>query len=129
MRSRLFVCAALAGSCLLGSWSVAHAADPKAKKAKTSDSSDAVINKQMQWEDSVMGPDDKRAELDLQINLLAEHEITRLITMMDAVIHHFGIPLGQDPEVEQLKKDVAPELVLNELEEAEEDEATGARRH
>jgi len=63
MRSRLVLCAALAGSCLLGSWSVAHAADPKAKKAKTSDSSDAVINKQMQWEDSVMGPDDKRDEL------------------------------------------------------------------
>src|SRR5205085_6782505 len=57
---------------------------------------------------------DKRAELDLQINLLAEHEITRLITMMDAVIHHFDIPLGSDPEVEQLKKDVAPEVVLQE---------------
>jgi hypothetical protein len=69
MRSRLFLCAALAGSCLFGSlfapWSpVAHAADPKAKKAKTSDGDDKVINKQMQWEDSVMGPDDKRAELD-----------------------------------------------------------------
>jgi hypothetical protein len=68
MRSRLFLCAALAGTCLVGSWStVAHAADPKTKgekKAKASDSSDSAINKQMQWEDSVMGPDDKRAELD-----------------------------------------------------------------
>jgi hypothetical protein len=66
MRSRLFLCAALAGTCLFGSWSsVAHAADPKGKKGKTSDSDDKVINKQMQWEDSVMGPDDgKRAELD-----------------------------------------------------------------
>ncbi len=66
MRSRLFLCAALAGTCLFGSWSsIAHAADPKGKKAKTSDSDDKVINKQMQWEDSVMGPDDgKRAELD-----------------------------------------------------------------
>ncbi|HEY6476723.1 MAG TPA: hypothetical protein VI456_09090 [Polyangia bacterium] len=65
MRSRLLLCAALAGSCLFGSWSpVAHAADPKTKKAKTSDSDDKVIDKQMQWEDSVMGPDDKRAELD-----------------------------------------------------------------
>jgi len=66
---------------------------------------------------------EKRAELDLQINLLAEHEIIRLITMVDAVIHHFKIPLRPDPEVEQLKKDVAPELVLQELEEAEEVEA------
>jgi hypothetical protein len=65
MRSRLFVCAALAGTLLLGSWSsVAHAADPKAKKAKGGDSSDAAINKQMSWEDSVMGPDDKKGELE-----------------------------------------------------------------
>ncbi len=69
MRSKLFLCAALVGTCALGTWSpVARAADPKGKekKAKSSDSlsDDKVISKQMQWEDSVMGPDDKRAELD-----------------------------------------------------------------
>jgi hypothetical protein len=69
MRSKLFLCAALVGTCLFGTWSpVARAADPKGKekKAKSSDSlsDDKVISKQMQWEDSVMGPDDKRAELD-----------------------------------------------------------------
>ena len=67
MRSKLFLCAALVGTCVLGNWSpVARAADPKAKKAKSGDSlsDDKVISKQMQWEDSVMGPDDKRAELD-----------------------------------------------------------------
>ena len=67
MRSKLLLCAALVGTCVFGTWSpVARAADPKAKKAKSSDSlsDDKVISKQMQWEDSVMGPDDKRAELD-----------------------------------------------------------------
>jgi hypothetical protein len=69
MRSKLLLCAALVGTCSFGTWSsVARAADPKAKekKAKSSDSlsDDKVISKQMQWEDSVMGPDDKRAELD-----------------------------------------------------------------
>src|SRR5580692_12490787 len=67
MRSKLFLCAALVGTCLFGTWSpVARAADPKAKKAKSGDSlsDDKVMSKQMQWEDSVMGPDDKRAELD-----------------------------------------------------------------
>jgi hypothetical protein len=69
MRSKLLLCAALVGTCLFGTWSpVARAADPKAKekKAKSGDSlsDDKVISKQMQWEDSVMGPDDKRAELD-----------------------------------------------------------------
>ena len=70
MRSKLLLCAALVGTCSFGTWSsVARAADPKAKKsggAKSGDSlsDDKVISKQMQWEDSVMGPDDKRAELD-----------------------------------------------------------------
>ena len=67
MRSKLILSAALVGTCVLGTWSpVARAANPKAKKAKAGDSlsDDKVISKQMQWEDSVMGPDDKRAELD-----------------------------------------------------------------
>ncbi len=72
MRSKLVVCAALAGTCLFGTWSpVAHAADPKGKaakgKSKTGDSltDDKVISKQMQWEDSVMGDDGgKKAELE-----------------------------------------------------------------
>src|ERR1022692_1403470 len=70
MRSRFVVCAALAGIGLLGAWSPARA-DPKAKgdksgKKKSGDglSDDKVISKQLQWEDSVMGPDDKRGELD-----------------------------------------------------------------
>jgi hypothetical protein len=68
MRSRFVVCAALASIGLLGAWSPARAADPKAKsgKKKSADglSDDKVIDKQLQWEDSVMGPDDKRGELD-----------------------------------------------------------------
>jgi len=68
MRSRYVVCAALAGIGLLGAWSPVQAADPKSKsgKRKSADalSDDKVIDKQLQWEDSVMGPDDKRGELD-----------------------------------------------------------------
>lgn len=65
MRSRLFICAALAGSFVLGNWSLVAHADPKGKgkKATSTDSDDKVISKQLQWEDSVMGPDDKQAEL------------------------------------------------------------------
>ncbi|MFL5304160.1 MAG: hypothetical protein ACJ8F1_03055 [Polyangia bacterium] len=71
MRSKLVICAALAGSCLFGAWSPVVRAESKGKsakgsKAKASDglTDDKTISKQMQWEDSVMGPDDKRAELD-----------------------------------------------------------------
>jgi uncharacterized membrane protein len=59
---------------------------------------------------------DKRAELDLQINLLSEHEITRLLTLMDAVADHLGLDVTEKPEVEELKKDVGAEEVLGEIE-------------
>lgn len=59
---------------------------------------------------------DKRADLDLQINLLSEHEITRLLAMMDAVADHLGIDLDKRPELEELKKDVPAEEVLGKIE-------------
>jgi uncharacterized membrane protein len=59
---------------------------------------------------------DKRADLDLQINLLSEHEITRLLALMDAVASHLGVTVPQQPEVEELKKDVGAEEVLKEIE-------------
>lgn len=62
---------------------------------------------------------DKRADLDLQINLLSEHEITRLVMLVDAIADRLGIPEGMDPELDELKKDVAPEEVLNEIERRE----------
>jgi uncharacterized membrane protein len=62
---------------------------------------------------------DKRSDLDLQINLLAEHEITRMITLLDAIADHLGLDAGKDPEVDELKKDVSPEIVLKEIERRE----------
>jgi uncharacterized membrane protein len=59
---------------------------------------------------------DQRADLDLQINLLAEYEITRVLTLVDAIADHLGLEEGDDPEVEDLKHDVAPEKVLEEME-------------
>jgi uncharacterized membrane protein len=60
---------------------------------------------------------DQRADLDLQINLLAEYEITRVLTLVDAIANHLGLEVGHDPEVDELKSDVSPEVVLNEMEE------------
>src|SRR5439155_10579507 len=64
---------------------------------------------------------DKRADLDLQINLLAEHEITRLISMVDTILRHLGIEDAREPDVEELKQDIAPEVVLQEIEESEDE--------
>jgi uncharacterized membrane protein len=59
---------------------------------------------------------DKRADLDLQVNLLAEHEITRLIQMVDAIGKHLEVREGREDDLEELKLDVEPEQVLHELE-------------
>jgi uncharacterized membrane protein len=61
--------------------------------------------------------DAKRAELDLQISLLAEHEVTKLVALVSAIAERMGVKTDVDPEVEELKQDVAPEVVLDEIEE------------
>lgn len=59
---------------------------------------------------------DKRADLDLQINLLAEHEVTRLLTLVDAIADHLGVERENRHDVEDLKKDVGTKQVMDELE-------------
>ena len=58
---------------------------------------------------------DRRADLDLQINLLTEHEVTRLISLTSAIAAKLGIEDAGDPELAELKRDVAPETVLDAL--------------
>jgi uncharacterized membrane protein len=58
---------------------------------------------------------EKRADLDLQISLLAEHEITRLVTLVAAIGEKLQIEEARDPSLGVLKKDVAPEHVLKQL--------------
>src|SRR5215211_7026030 len=67
---------------------------------------------------------DKRADLDLQISLLAEHEVTKIITIVSAIADHLNISTNVDAEVEELKQDVAPEAVLDEIEEEHESPAS-----
>ena len=62
---------------------------------------------------------DKRAELDLQINLLSEHEVTRLLTLAIAIAERLGVDMSAQPELAELERDVAPETVLDKMEEVE----------
>ena len=59
---------------------------------------------------------DKRADLDLQISLLAEHEVTKLATLVAAVAERLGVRTEVDAELGEIKQDVAPEAVLDEIE-------------
>lgn len=58
---------------------------------------------------------EQRAELDLQINLLAEHEITRLVELVSAMAQKMQIAVPGATDLNDLKKDVHPETVLNEI--------------
>ena len=59
---------------------------------------------------------DKRADLDLQVSLLSEHEITRLIVLVSAMCKKMGIEDAFDDEIEELSRDVHPEKVMDTIE-------------
>ncbi len=59
---------------------------------------------------------EQRADLDLQVNLLAEYEITKILRIVDTMADKMGLREGRDPELEELEKEVQPEEVLKEME-------------
>lgn len=63
--------------------------------------------------------DDARADLDLQVSLLNEHETTKLLTLVEAIAKHLNVDTVADDELAELKRDVAPEAVLDKIKDAE----------
>jgi uncharacterized membrane protein len=63
---------------------------------------------------------ERRSELDLQTNLLSEHEITRLLSLTRAIAQHMGVKEAEDPSLQELERHVAPEKVLDKLAEDKE---------
>lgn len=61
---------------------------------------------------------DKWAELDLQVSLLTEHEVTRLLNLVTAIAGKMKIEEAHDEEIKELGKDTQPEKVLDTLEKA-----------
>jgi uncharacterized membrane protein len=59
---------------------------------------------------------DKRADLDLQVNLLGEYEITKILKLVDAIADHLGLDAGADKELDELKMEIRPDEVLKEME-------------
>lgn len=58
---------------------------------------------------------DKRANLDLQVSLLAEHEITQLITLVKAIADKLDIEEAHNPEIDELTRHINPEEVLESI--------------
>ena len=59
---------------------------------------------------------DKRADLDLQVSLLSEHEITRLLTLVKGIAQKLEVEEAKDPEIEELSKDVVHDKLMDTLE-------------
>jgi uncharacterized membrane protein len=62
------------------------------------------------------GAADKRADLDLHISLLTEHELTKVSELVVAIAERMDIRAKADRELQEVQQDVAPEAVLDEIE-------------
>jgi uncharacterized membrane protein len=71
---------------------------------------------------------ERRAELDLQVNLLAEHEITRLMTLVRAIAAKLEVPDAEEQSLDELERDVRPDEVLKEMDRLEERGAGASAR-
>jgi uncharacterized membrane protein len=62
---------------------------------------------------------DRRAELDLQVSLLAEAEITKLVALVSEIAARMEVPDAQQDDIQEMKQLVQPEAVLDAIEEAQ----------
>lgn len=70
---------------------------------------------------------DRRNQLDLQINLLAEQENTKILQLLEAISKKVGATTGDDPEIRALEQATRPETLARQIEEAYRVDATEAR--
>jgi uncharacterized membrane protein len=60
--------------------------------------------------------DDLREETHLQINLIAEKEVTKVMKMIAILLEHQGVDLSKDPELKKLIKPISEEEIEKRLE-------------
>jgi len=66
---------------------------------------------------------DRRDDLDLQINLLTEHEVTNLVRMVRQIAERVGVEVPHE-EVAELERNVAPEAVLDAMDRSQGDDGS-----
>jgi uncharacterized membrane protein len=59
--------------------------------------------------------EEKREDLNIQISLLTEHEVTQIMALVDKISHHLNVR-GSSVDISDLKKETSPEKVLLEIE-------------
>ncbi|MDF2462676.1 MAG: hypothetical protein K0Q43_911 [Ramlibacter sp.] len=66
---------------------------------------------------------ERRNQLDLQINLLAEQENTKALQMLERIAKKVGANVSDDPQVRALEEATRPDRLVEQIEEAYRDEA------
>ena len=66
---------------------------------------------------------ERRAQLDLQVNLLAEQETTKTLQMLDAIAKQVGAQVGHDSEVAALAEATRLESLARQIDETQKAEA------
>ena len=61
---------------------------------------------------------ERRNHLDLQINLLAEAEATRILSILTKVAENLGVPIDQDSAIETLTEEIEPAKVIDQIKSA-----------
>jgi len=69
---------------------------------------------------------DRRADLDLHVNLLAEHELTRIAVLIERIADRVGVDVT-DPDFAEVKRNVEPTMVLDAIDATEGEGAPGQR--
>ena len=59
---------------------------------------------------------DERAHLDLQVNLLSEREVTKILQLLQALCAFHGLSIADDAEVAELLRETEPAILARELE-------------
>ena len=66
---------------------------------------------------------ERRNQLDLQINLLAEQENTKMLQMLERIAKKVGAHVSDDPQVRALEEATRPDTLVEQIEEAYRDES------
>jgi uncharacterized membrane protein len=61
---------------------------------------------------------ERRTQLDLQINLLAEQENTKMLQLLELIAHKVGATDKDDPEVRALEQATRPDTLARQIEES-----------
>jgi uncharacterized membrane protein len=58
-----------------------------------------------------------RSELELQVNLIVEREVTKVLQLLTALLKHHGVAMPEDPELEKMLKVTNISYIQRKLEE------------